>query len=348
MKRLLVFSVLFSVLSSLSYGQTNKSRTDAQKAYEQGLASLKEGLGVKPVEKALESFKKAVTLDPEFAAAYAQLSLAYSSLGGNYNYWPPDLTGPQSLQAAEKAVALDENLAEAHLAQAAVKVFYQWDWSGAERSVKRAMSLEPDNANILMGYASFLLDMNRLDEADALFLKTQKLELPSQSVYAFKVLRTSDKSELAQLINAQEKQLAQQPPEPYSLWMQALANTKAGDYAKAERCLEQQIPLMEGDIVDELGLSGHVCGRLGRKSDALKRLAQLDELEKKNQYVSPVLRAWIYIGLADKDKAFLNLDKAFEQRAHRLGLQLKGFNFLYDTVRDDARFISLMKRSNLQ
>ena len=99
--------------------------------------------------------------------------------------------------------------------------------------------------------------------------------------------------------------------------------------------------------MDEVALLGHIYGRTGRKADALKRLAQLDEIEKTGLYVSPVLRAWIHMGLGDKERAFAELDKALAQRAHRLGLGVKGFSFLYDPIRDDARYTALMKKMKL-
>ena len=86
---------------------------------------------------------------------------------------------------------------------------------------------------------------------------------------------------------------------------------------------------------------------MGRKADALKRLAQLDELEKSNLYVSPVLRAWIHIALGENDRGFSYLDAAMTQRAYRLGLDVKTFSFLYDPIRDDARFTALMRKMKL-
>jgi Tfp pilus assembly protein PilF len=349
MKTRIVVAITLIAASSTSFAaQTSDRKLDARNAYEQGRAYLKSSTGYMAYENALASFEKAVALDPDFAPAFAELSLAYSALGGNLNYLSPELTGLQSLQAAEKAVALDGSLSDAHLALASARQYHLWDWAGTEESLKRARSLKPTNARIALRYARFLQDMNRLGEADLLFQEARQSLPDSLSTFAFQIARASDKNALAPIIAALEEQTARQTDKASWLWRLAVGYTKMGEYAKAEKMLEAQIPLMGRDIVDEVALWGFLCGRMGRKADAMKKLAQLDEIQKGGQYVSPVLRAWIFIGLNEKDQAFQHLEDALAQHAHRLGLELRSMDFLYVTVRDDPRFASLMRRLKLE
>lgn len=229
-----------------------------------------------------------------------------------------------------------------------MKESFQWDWAGAEQAYKRAVSMKAGTPDAFLQYAFFLAAMNRPVEADAMFQNAVELGVPPSLAHAYRLTRTSDQKELTQLVELQQKELEQRPRTAYALWQQAFASTKARNWGAAEKYLLEQIPLMEGDIVDEVALLGHVYGRMGRKADALKRLAQLDELERSNLYVSPVLRAWIHIGLGDNDRAFSYLDAAITQRAYRLGLGVKSFSFIYDPVRDDPRFTALMRKMKLE
>ena len=352
MKRIAAILVTLVALPFAFGAQPKSSNAEAQRAYEEGLAHLKSGDGVFPVQKALASFQRAVALDPKFAMGHVQLATAYISLGPWFGYWSPERTNPQAVQAAEKAVALDPKLVEAHLVMARAESWVRWNWTATEQAYKKALSLQPDHVDTLLAYVDFLLMMGRTPEADRFFLQAEKAVIPSTSdnefaVYDYRIMRTSDKNEMIRLIADQQRKLDGQPPRAYWLWVQAVHNTRVSNWAAAEKYLEQQIPLMEGDIVDEVALLGYVLGRQGRKADALKQLARLDEIEKSGLYVSPVLRAWIHSGLSDKNRAFAELDKALAQHAHRLGLGVPGLSALYDPIRDDPRFALLMKNLKL-
>src|SRR6201997_951245 len=97
------------------------------------------------LRKSIEYFQQAIDKDPRYALAYAGLADSYSALGGGWMYLPPTDTLPKAKAAAEKALELDDTLAEAHAALA-YATFFDWDWPGAEREVKRAIELNPNSA----------------------------------------------------------------------------------------------------------------------------------------------------------------------------------------------------------
>ena len=121
-----------------------------------------------------------------------------------------------------------------------------------------------------------------------------------------------------------------------------------GKYDEAIKHLQIQIPLMKGDEVDEVALLGNLYGRTGRKPQALEMLERLDELSSQGKYVSPALKAWIYSGLNDKDEAILWLTKGYETRAHRMGLDIIDFSFIFEPIADNPRFKELLRKMNLE
>ncbi len=139
----------------------------------------KEGL-----EKAIEHFTKAIEIDPGFAQAYSGLADSYT-IFGTQDIVPPKEAFPKAEAAARKALQLDNKLAEAHTSMGLVKLFYDWDWSAAEREFKRATDLNPGYASAHHAYAVYLTAMGRFDEAIAEIKRAQELDPLSIPISAF-------------------------------------------------------------------------------------------------------------------------------------------------------------------
>ncbi|GAF99718.1 unnamed protein product, partial [marine sediment metagenome] len=117
--------------------------------------------GLEPdLMKAIKYFERALEVDSTYALAYAGLADAYTILGV-YNILPPEDTWPNARAAAEKALVIDDGLAEAHTSLAMVKLYYEWDWPGAEREFKRALEINPNSVDAHLWYADFLSAMLR-------------------------------------------------------------------------------------------------------------------------------------------------------------------------------------------
>jgi Tfp pilus assembly protein PilF len=114
-------------------------------------------------EKALAYFQQAVTLDPNYALAYTGIADVYSDFSSQY--LPPGEAMAKAKEAALKALAIDEQLAEARHSLAVIKWFGDWDWAGSEREFKRALELNPNAGTTYAFYADFLLRLKRFDEA---------------------------------------------------------------------------------------------------------------------------------------------------------------------------------------
>ena len=116
--------------------------------------------------RAIEFFEKAIEKEPNYAPAYAGMNTSWGFLWF-MGFLPAEQAVPQMRAAAIKALEIDENLAEAHLSQAMVSFFYDWEWQKAEQEFKRAITLNRHNAEALSFYSMFLGFEERFDEAIA-------------------------------------------------------------------------------------------------------------------------------------------------------------------------------------
>ncbi|MHC4540819.1 MAG: protein kinase domain-containing protein, partial [Planctomycetota bacterium] len=297
------------------------------------------------LKKAIKYFEQALEIDSTYALAYAGLADAYAMLGGHH-ILPPEDTWPNARSAVEKALAIDEGLAEAHTSLAIVKASYDWDWPGAEREFRRALEINPNSSIALSEYAVFLSSMERHTEAIAQVERALELD-PHSFLVKFSrgwaLYVAGQKNEGIQLA---KNEIDSDPDQVNPLWYWCLANLYAGQgrYEEALAPLRIQINLMGGDVSDELGFLGYLYGRLGRKAEARKQLEALDELAAKGRYVSPAIRSLVYIGLDDKDKAFACLGKGYE--THSGWMSWLKVVPLFDTLRDDPCFKDLLRRMN--
>ena len=127
------------------------------------------------LKRAIAHFERAAQIDPKYAAAYAGLSHAWWARGvyGSIN---PQMAESPSRTAARTALELDVDLAEAHVVQADLKRLYDWDWTGSENSVKRALTLDPNDVHAHYTYALLLCQLGRFPEAIAYMERADQLD----------------------------------------------------------------------------------------------------------------------------------------------------------------------------
>lgn len=331
------------LIGILACAETGNREADPHSPYAEGVALYRAG-GEGNLRQAIERFSQAAEVDSTYAPAWAGLAKAYAAIGGNYNILSPEDSWPAARAAASNAVRLGDGLADAHLAQALVSEGADWDWTSAERSYQRALALEPDNVEALNAYAWFLYGLGRPVEAEASARKAAGLDPTSADLF---ILYLTAGDPAAQ-IDAAAAAIAADPTNPSGYWTSALIHTWEGEYERAVDMLQQQIPLMEGDVVDEVALLGFVYGRMGREQDARAMLGRLDEVAAEGRYVSPVLRAWVHSGLGETEEALDWLQAGYDARAHRLGLGIKGFSVIYDPIREDPRFRTMLQSLDLE
>jgi TolB-like protein/Flp pilus assembly protein TadD len=293
--------------------------------------------------KGRDYFQQAIDKDPNYALAFAGLADAYSTLSG-WDVISAKEGSSRARAAALKALALDDNLAEAHTALATVKHFYDWDWPGAESEFKRALEINPSYSDAHQMYSYYLTSMGRFDESLAEMRRAQELEPISVVKIAgigeiFFFSRQYD-----QALVQYQKALDMDPNSGFVYWSLGRVYTEKGMYEQAVAAFQKAIPL-SGDSPDEPAALGRVYALAGRKAEARKIIEDLTK-QSKRRYVAPTAIAPIYAALGEMDQAFALLDKSHDERDGLL-VMLK-VEPMFGNLRSDPRFTVLLKRVGLE
>jgi TolB-like protein/Flp pilus assembly protein TadD len=289
--------------------------------------------------KAIQYYNQAIALDPNYALAFAELSIAYSDLAASSQADPKEVM-PKANTAAIKALELDESLPEAHYALGYIKL-YDWDWASAEQGFKRAIELNPNHAGAHAGYASLLSNLGRHEEAIIEIKQTREIDplSPTRNVTVGLILYFARQYD--QAVDFLEQVIELNPNYPLAHVVLGYVYTGKGLYAEAIAAYKEAGNMVGNNSSDQCYL-GYAYAMLGDYSDAQTILKQLQNAQ---EYVSPAEMAVLYIGLGDKEKALDALDDAYAK--HDLQLQYLACEPHYDRLRADPRFADLVQRLGL-
>jgi serine/threonine-protein kinase len=291
--------------------------------------------------KAIESYKQAIDLDPNFALAYAALAEVYNSIGKQADMLPKDCI-PLAKAAATRALEIDPLLPEAHSALGDSLTIYDWDWAESERHFKKALELDGNISYIHLAYGgSYLFSVGKMDQSVAELEKALQLEPLSLInngvvIYGYVYARQYEKA-LRQARTAFDLE----PNFPMMRGQLALALIVNGKNEEAISLIQQAPP--NSTNFEAAVMLAHAYAKEGKRTEAEQQISLIREMAKAR--ARPYYLASIYATLGDKDKAFAELEKAFDEKDCYLGrISVDPF---FDPLRDDARFKSILKRMNL-
>jgi TolB-like protein/tetratricopeptide (TPR) repeat protein len=323
-----------------AHSQTRRGvDANAYEAYLKGRLFLGKGTGV---DKSLEYFKRAIALDPDYAAPQAGLADCYILLGVLY-LRPPHEVFPRAKEFAKSALKRDEANAEAHKSLGTIRNLYDWDWQGAEDEFRRALELDPNLAGAHQGYAILLSCLRRYEEAREEINKARALDPLSVSMNALVGFVYVRSGQYDRALDACHHAIELDGNSPFAHWLLARSLDAAGQTGEA---------LAESEMAAKLSgyrspYTGHLGYALARTRDRTGASAVLHDLSErqKTEYVSPYEFAQIYTALGEHDAAFEWLEKAYRERAPRLPGELWGRQF--DAIRSHERFQNLIRRTGL-
>ena len=285
----------------------------------------------------IDFFRSAIEVDKDYAPAYAGLADCYNMLVV-YGINQPKDAFPKAKEAATKALSIDSTLAEARTSLAFIK--HRWDWGGdeAEREFQQAIKSKPSYAPAHQWYSSYLVAVGRFDQAISEARRAEELEPLSfiSNSHLGWILYLAGRYDDA--IAHCERLLAVDPNFFPARRYMGLAYEQKNMYPEAIDQFEKGVKLSKSPLM--LSLLGHAYAASGRKADAQKILADLDQ--QKERYVSPYTIATIYAGLGDKDQTFKWLEKAFEERD--IWLMNMRVDPVLKPIRSDSRFTVLVHR----
>jgi TolB-like protein len=319
------------------------SNPAAHEAYLRGKYYLNKRT-VADLKQGEQYFQQAIELDPSDASAYAGLAEAYqiqgSWEGGNLS---PHEAFPKAIAAAEKALQLDETLSDAHVTLGYSKLYYTWDWAGAENELKRAIALNPSSEVAHHWFSHYLLSVGRV--ADSLEESQRAIQVapvdPLINVHlAWHYLYARNYNEaIAESRRVQGMDLPLYGGYLFGGW----ALEQQGKYPEAIAWFKKGI-VSSGQISHCRSALGHAYGISGDKAHARQVLDELRTMATR-QYVPSYDIALVYLGLGDKEEAYRWLEKAFDERS--AWMVYLNMDSRLDTLRSEPRFKSLVHNVGL-
>lgn len=291
---------------------------------------------------ARDLFQQALDLDPLFAQAWTGLADSYS-LQGSYSALPPEEAYPRARAAAEQALAVDDELAEAHVSLATTLADYYYEWPAARDHYRCALELNPSYSTAHLWYAGYLRDLGHFDDALThvrIARRLDPLSLPIQAAEGITLYVARRYDESTAVL---QKLLEITPGFSYAHFLIALSQVQQQRYMEALASLDKA-ESWSGAVADVNSLKGHIYARLERQADARRMIASL-ETPAHQQYASPFQRAVIHVALNETDRALQLLELTCATRSKQA--RLLGVEPLLDPLRSDERFSGMVEKMGL-
>ena len=307
-----------------------------------------EKLDKESMEKALDYFELAIELEPDWADPYAGLANAWGMLGEAF-FFPKSVTLPKKYKYLNKALELDPNSAQAHYVKATNAVGTEWDWEKGEIAFLKSLELNPNNALCRLYYAHLLMILRRSDEAvQQANLGLELDPLRPLVLILFGVVMLNEGNIQSAILHF-EKALSIDPN--YSFAKSVLAHShmyaayENGDYEKWIESWEKKVKGFghwndEGTatVIKVFHEKGHIA--------AIEEMFKMNEKYGNDCWMSGGIKAARYLKLREYDKAMDCLEKDYEMGDMSIAYIATDEN-LYDQLKDNPRFIELLKKMNL-
>jgi len=260
--------------------------------------------------RAIEYFKEALATDPDNARIHAALSQAYTAV--NTYYSSPREVMPLARDAAQRAIALDPDMAAPHVTLGNVRLLFDWDWPAAERAYRRALDINPNSPAAHLGYAIYLSTLGRFDEAIARV----------QQAYRFDPLALESRNEalwvyyfsgrMQDTIEQCRKTIELEPSAGLPYAILALAHAHLHQHAEALAAADKAVQLANSPTI--MTTTASALARIGERAEARQVLNRSLALARE-RYVCRFIVAATYMDLGETERAFESLEQAYLQRS---------------------------------
>jgi serine/threonine-protein kinase len=287
--------------------------------------------------------RSAIRLNPRFAPPYITLAMLYRSLASE-GFADPGASYSASRAVLAKVLEIDPESSEAHRESGWISWRYEWNFAQADREFRRAIDLNPNDAQAHEIYSLFLKSMGRFDEA--LAQSNRAIELSPMEPYS-----RANAGSLLALMNNYDGAVAQfetavhlNSQLPYVWQRMGPVLVMQGKDQEAVAALEKARDYSGGEQ-DKIACLGYAYGVSGRESDARRTLEQLNAIASRGQYVSPLHMALVYEGLRDHDNAVDWLERAYQRRDEYM-VYLNVYPE-FRRLHSDRRFLDIVRKMGL-
>ncbi|HMC23259.1 MAG TPA: winged helix-turn-helix domain-containing protein, partial [Thermoanaerobaculia bacterium] len=309
---------------------------DAYDAFYAGLLAVSQ-MKAEGTAKAIRHFERAVTIQPDFALAYAKLARCHYQYAF-FGPLPPRDFMPKAEVAARSALKADPAIAEAHTMLANILYRYHWDWTNAEAEFRRALELSPNDALARQNFAEFLSAIGRSDEEVTQKEIARKLDPKGSTANLDGLSRAPRDSDR---VIALLRKNVQRNPTTRAYFQLGSALVMNGQVSEGIKALEASQPERNARYLAYLG---YAYGASGNTAKARHILQELVALSRK-QYVSSFVIALVHMPLGETDEAIERLEQACEE--HAFELSHLNLTPAFDPLRSQTRFRDLVKRVGL-
>ena len=291
------------------------------------------------LQKAIAQFEEAVRLSPEFASAFSGLSDAYLWAGYNEGFLTAAEARPKAKEAAQKAVQLDDESAEAHTSLAVFKLFYEYDLAGCEREFRRALTLNPNYAFAHDQFGMSLSFEGRFDEAIAEGKRAIELDPLSPQV-----LLDATVPFMFQRKSAPAKELARKAAELdpqffFPVMIDGWIDLDMGKFREAIPTLKKAKGMESPPFVT--AFLAFAYGASGDREAAMNELAELKKVSRDGK-ILPFNLALVYLGIGDRGRTLENLERALAADSQMMAWI--GRDPIFDPLRSEPRFVALVNK----
>ncbi len=339
----MIVNVLKSKLLNDRFTQLAKRGTQNPDAFEDYLKGrynwnqrTDEGL-----QKAITYFESAIKKDPKYAAAYSGLSDVYLTLF-DYDILSFEESTSKAKQAAQKALAIDKNSAEANNSLAHISL-HEWRWKEAEEGFKKALELDPGYILAYHWYSLCLTAMGRSDEAVEQMKIAKELDPLSVRISADLGMAMLSAGKLDEAIRQEGKSMELDPKARTPYWIRGMAYQQKHMPDSAIKDYNEALKRSPGNSNFYAAL-GNIYASIGNTAEARKCLDTL--IVQNKEYPVSFFIALVYAGLNDKDNAFKWLEDAIEKRSG--SVRYLKMEPRLNNLRNDPRFSVLMKKVGLE
>ena len=287
-------------------------------------------------EKSGHFFEDAIAKDPQYALAYVGLANYYTTSDALRSM-------PKAEAAAQKALALDSQLADAHTALAAVRLYFTWDWTTAERELKIALELNPNLAETHNVYAEYLQVMGQYEQAVAENIKAQRLDPLKPILNANLAFSLIAVKRYKEAIEAARKALEIDPNFAMGHGAIISANELQGNYGEAAAEWYDALLLDNKKALATLVQKTYQSSGYANMKRALARMQIEGANKARAKDWSPIDMADWYAQIGDKEHAFEFLEQAYHYRMWPLPI-IPMFPEFLAGIRGDPRYEDLMRR----